>query len=228
MTRASLVTATAIALVFSWHVTPVYGEQGSAKPPRPPAAQAGQAAAKSPAGPSHSHESSHATPSPKANPEGSTKKAPIATTASNAPKSKTSPKASATTAATTSTVTELTPLQQKLAKNTTLAGKLQPKLPEGTDLQTAALGFRNLGQFIAAVNVSHNLGIPFDKLKADMVTKNMSLGQAIHHLKPASSAAVEAQHAEYEANTLIAQTPEPSTTPTTPAPSTTKKKTTRQ
>jgi hypothetical protein len=98
-------------------------------------------------------------------------------------------------------------VQQKLAKNTILASKLQARLPAGTNLMEAADGFRNLGQFVAAVNVSNNLNIPFDKLKADMVTKKMSLGQSIQDLRPTtSSATIEAQHAEYDANTLIAQT----------------------
>jgi hypothetical protein len=93
----------------------------------------------------------------------------------------------------------------------------------------AADGFRNLGQFVAAVNVSNNLNIPFDKLKADMVTKKMSLGQSIQDLRPASSAAVEAQHAEYDADRLIVQTEQETsvtasasvTTKTTTKPSTT-------
>jgi len=113
------------------------------------------------------------------------------------------------TATTTSTPTPLEnlgPVQQKLAKNTNLASKLQARLPAGTNLMEAADGFRNLGQFVAAVNVSNNLNVPFDKLKADMVTKKMSLGQSIQDLRPASSASVEAQHAEYDAGTLIAQT----------------------
>jgi hypothetical protein len=119
-------------------------------------------------------------------------------------------KTEATTVATTTTtpipLENLSPVQQKLAKNTNLASKLQSRLPAGTNLMEAADGFRNLGQFVAAVNVSNNLKIPFENLKTDMVTKNMSLGQSIQDLRPASSAAVEAQHAEYDANTLIAKT----------------------
>src|SRR5512136_1599780 len=53
-----------------------------------------------------------------------------------------------------------------LAHNTKLSSKLQSLLPPGTNLQTASQGFKNLGQFVAAVHVSHNLGIPFDQLKA--------------------------------------------------------------
>jgi hypothetical protein len=49
----------------------------------------------------------------------------------------------------------------------------------------AASGFKNRGQFIAALHVSHNLNIPFDQLKADMTgTDHDSLGHAIHELRP--------------------------------------------
>jgi hypothetical protein len=37
-----------------------------------------------------------------------------------------------------------------LAKNTALDARLQALLPAGTNLQTAATGFKNLGQFVAA------------------------------------------------------------------------------
>ena len=43
----------------------------------------------------------------------------------------------------------------------------------------ASAGFKNLGQFVAAVNVSNNLGIPFSQLKTKMVDDGMSLGQSI-------------------------------------------------
>src|SRR6266498_3679658 len=90
---------------------------------------------------------------------------------------------------------------QKLASNTKLASKLQGLLPPGTNLQTAASGFKNLGQFVAAVHVSHNLGIPFDQLKAKMLgPPSESLGQAIHDLKPTANAKAETKKAESEAH----------------------------
>lgn len=109
-------------------------------------------------------------------------------------------------------LTPLTPVQEKLQKNTNLAGKLQARLPAGTNLLDAADGFGTLGQFVAAVNVSANLKIPFEKVKTDVVTRKMSLGQAIHDLRPVSSAAVEAQRAEYEAQGMIARTEQEHTT----------------
>jgi hypothetical protein len=142
-----------------------------------------------------------------------TKKADAAKSKKDAPakadstKKKTNATDTATGTTTTPALENLNPVQQKLAKNTNLQSKLQSRLPAGTNMMEAADGFRNLGQFVAAVNVSKNLDIPFDKLKADMVTKKMSLGQSIQDLRPStSSATVEAQHAEYDANTMIVQT----------------------
>ena len=109
----------------------------------------------------------------------------------------------------------LTPVQQKLTKNTNLASKLQSRLPAGTDLMKAADGFRNLGQFVAAVNVSNNLDIPFRQLKTEMVKENLSLGQAIQKLKPTASGTVEAQRAEYHAQGMIYQSEQQNTTTTT-------------
>jgi outer membrane biosynthesis protein TonB len=75
--------------------------------------------------------------------------------------------------------------------------RLTPLLPPNTSLTAASAGFKNRGQFIAAVNVSHNLGIPFDALKARMTGPNpMSLGQAIQDLRPAARADFEVRRAE--------------------------------
>jgi hypothetical protein len=136
---------------------------------------------------------------------------PVDTSASNATTkaSKKDAKSGTTTTSTStgtgSTTTELTAVQTKLQKNANLAAKLKSRLPAGTDLMTAAAGFKNLGQFVAAVNVSNNLGIPFAQLKTKMVTDGSSLGQAIQSLRPVSSATVEAQRAEYDARGMIAE-----------------------
>ena len=128
---------------------------------------------------------------------------------------KTTGNARTTTATTTTTTTTtptgtaipLTPVQQKLQKNTNLAGKLQSRLPAGTDLNTAAAGFRNLGQFVAAVNVSNNLGLDFTTLKTAMVTDGKSLGQAIQSQKGTTVNATEQAHrAERDADTMIRST----------------------
>jgi len=70
-------------------------------------------------------------------------------------------------------------------------------------LNAAASGYENQGQFIAALHVSHNLDIPFESLKALMVDKHMSLGQAIQQARPGVNSAAEAEHAEIEAENDI-------------------------
>jgi len=89
-----------------------------------------------------------------------------------------------------------------LSSNTKLASTLQTHLgsmlPGGTSLSDAASGFRNLGQFIAAVHVSHNLGISFDDLKAKMMGGD-SLGKAIKELKPDANSKAEAAKANKQA-----------------------------
>ena len=65
------------------------------------------------------------------------------------------------------------------------ATRLAPLLPAGMTADQAAAGFKNWGQFVAALHVSKNLNIPFADLKAKMTgTPPMSLGKAIHELKP--------------------------------------------
>jgi hypothetical protein len=91
--------------------------------------------------------------------------------------------------------------QQKLTQNTNLRTKLQSRLPAGTDVMTAAEGFRNLGQFVAAVNVAYNQGISFDALKLRMTgPEPMSLGQALQQVKGLNSAV-----ASTTAQTALAQ-----------------------
>ena len=75
-------------------------------------------------------------------------------------------------------------------------------LPAGTSLTDAASGFKNLGQFVAAVHVSHNLGIPFQDLK-DKMTSGDKLGKAIKQLKPEADSKSEAKQAEKEAKADI-------------------------
>jgi len=112
-----------------------------------------------------------------------------------------------------------------LSQNTKLSSNLQSLLPAGTDVQTASQGFKNLGQFVAAVHVSHNMGIPFDCLKADMTatavpagttcaagtgtnSKPMSLGASIGALKPdmsKSDATTAAKEGEHQAHDDLSQ-----------------------
>ena len=87
--------------------------------------------------------------------------------------------------------------------NPQLATQVQSMLPSGVTLSSAAAGFRNEGQFLAALNASQNLDIPFETLKTKMTgSDDMSLGGAIHASKPSISdhdAKEEAKRAEREA-----------------------------
>jgi hypothetical protein len=80
----------------------------------------------------------------------------------------------------------------RLANNPTLSARLLALMPSGTtipQLMDAAKGFRNQGQFIAALHAAKDLGISFATLKAEMTgADHDSLGQAIHELKPSLDA----------------------------------------
>jgi hypothetical protein len=89
----------------------------------------------------------------------------------------------------------------RLANNQTLSARLLPLLPSGfcattcatADLVKAAMGFRNQGQFIAALHVAKNLNLTapqLTQLLADMTAKGDrdSLGQALHEVDTALDA----------------------------------------
>ena len=84
-------------------------------------------------------------------------------------------------------------------KNPKLQAKLQAMLPPGMLLQDAAAGFKNQGQFVAALHVSSNLGVPFEQLKLRMVDDGLSLGQTVQALRPGIDGAAEARRGEQQA-----------------------------
>ena len=90
-----------------------------------------------------------------------------------------------------------------IPKNEKLVARLQALLPAGMTVEQAAEGFRNQGQFIAAVRVSNNLGIPFADLKTSMVADGRSLGQSIQTLRPGIDADAETTRATRWANQQI-------------------------
>src|SRR5262249_18629881 len=107
-----------------------------------------------------------------------------------------------------------TKFNERMQNDAAFRSRIQSLLPPGTDLKRAESGFKNHGQFIAALHVCKNLMIPFDLLKAKMTgvsvnaagqTTNstpMSLGAAIHALRPdlpANQANEEAKRAEKQA-----------------------------
>ena len=94
----------------------------------------------------------------------------------------------------------------RIEGNSRLSTRVESMLPTGESLSTAAAGFKNQGQFLAALHASHNLNIPFDDLKAKLTGSNSaSLGAAIHTLRPYMSQKQsndEAKKAEAEARAM--------------------------
>ena len=95
-----------------------------------------------------------------------------------------------------------------------LMKKAQNVIGADVDLNGATSGFKNFGQFVAAMNVSENLHIDFSQLKAAMTGTDLtgaktatgttsSLGQAIQKLKPTVDANAEAAKAERQATAQI-------------------------
>lgn len=94
-----------------------------------------------------------------------------------------------------------------IAADSHLAARLTSMLPPGTTLVDAASGFKNQGQFIAALQASKNLAIPFADVK-DRVTAGQSLGQSIQGLKPTMTEAeskASAKVAEEQSSTIRAE-----------------------
>jgi hypothetical protein len=133
------------------------------------------------------------------------------------------------------TIVVSNPIADKIARNPNLAAKVQSRLPAGMTLAQASTGFKNQGQFMAAVNVSNNLGIDFTKLQVAMTGQTtkvdpathaitttttgvapLSLGQSIHKLKPGVDADAAVATAQAQTTAMV-----PTTTATTPATTTT-------
>lgn len=109
-------------------------------------------------------------------------------------------------------------MDQVLTRNTKLSKTIANYT--GQSAQQACSNFKNLGQCVAAVHVSQNLGISFACLKGEMTgtaapagsncpagtaaagvgTKTMSLGKSIQSLSPAVNSKTEAKKAQQQAN----------------------------
>lgn len=105
---------------------------------------------------------------------------------------------------------------QLLSQNTKLSDNLGKLLPTGITPQQACQNFKNLGQCVAAIHVSKNLGIDFNSLACDMTlkpvvgtacpantatgSKGMSLGASIEALKPGTNGKSESKSAMKQAN----------------------------
>ena len=94
-------------------------------------------------------------------------------------------------------------VQQDLQRNAIVREAVRVRLSEGTDVGAAAGGFRRLELFVATVNASSNLAIPFSELKRRIVGDGMTLGQAIQDIRPASKYWSEARRAEDDAAATI-------------------------
>ncbi len=97
----------------------------------------------------------------------------------------------------------LSPVQRKLQRNPGLAAKVSGRLPAGTNLMSAASGFRTVAQFVSAVNGSNTTRIPFAELKRRMAYDGMTLSQAIQDVRPKSDYRSQAERAETEAAALV-------------------------
>ena len=110
-----------------------------------------------------------------------------------------------------------TVLTKNTKLDTHLTNLLQSKglLAKGTDLKDACAGFKNLGQCVAALHVSHNLNVPFACLSADMTgtapasgttcpsgtgASKMSLGKSIQALSPNATSKTEVKTATKQAD----------------------------
>lgn len=92
----------------------------------------------------------------------------------------------ATTTPTPGTATTSQPnlIATKIASRPELLARVSTMLPTGMTLEQASAGFRNQGQFMAALNASKNRGLPFADLQKAMTVDGLSLGQAARQLQP--------------------------------------------
>ena len=98
---------------------------------------------------------------------------------------------STTTTTPTTTVTfEPNAISTKLSKNPSQLARVKGMLPTGMTIEEASTGFRNQGQFMAALNASKNRGIDFVQLKEAMTVDGMSLGQAAKQIRTAPAPAL--------------------------------------
>jgi hypothetical protein len=126
----------------------------------------------------------------------STKKA-TTTTASTKKATATTASTTSTTTPTTTTPTTTTPttpetgttpappnaVSTKISGNPEQLARVQGMLPQGVTLEQATAGFRNQGQFIAALNASKSQGVNFVDLQKAMTVDGLSLGQAVKKVK---------------------------------------------
>jgi hypothetical protein len=103
----------------------------------------------------------------------------------------TTPTTPSTPAATTTATPAVEPnaVSTKISGNPEQLARIKPMLPEGLTLEQASAGFRNQGQFIAALNAAKKNSVKFVDLQKAMTVDGLSLGQAVKQLKAAPAPA---------------------------------------
>jgi hypothetical protein len=178
-----------VMAVVSLTVVPMYAQRGNSGNHGPSAQTASHGSSPTHGPSSSTHGNPGGTHGPSSKPTGGgatgTKAKSPSTRTNDSTNGTGSTKKSRTSTSTTGgTITKVdftaTPVGQKLTKNTALSSKVTTRLKaEGYtgSVYQAAYGFKNLGQFVAATNISKNLDIPFDQLKLQMTgTKVLSDG----------------------------------------------------
>jgi hypothetical protein len=121
---------------------------------------------------------------------------------------------SSTANTTTTTTVGPNALSTKISSNSEQLAKVSGMLPQGVTLEQATAGFRNQGQFIAALNASKNQGVSFADLQTAMTVDGLSLGQAVKQLRNAPPAP-DAPEAPATGGTTTPTTTTSTTTPST-------------
>ena len=88
-----------------------------------------------------------------------------------------------------------------LTQNSKLANKLQDLLPKGIGVHAFCGGFTDLGLCVAAIHAAHNLGFTPQQMQQlhRKMAAGMSLGNAIHQIKPTANATAEAKKGNKQA-----------------------------
>lgn len=133
----------------------------------------------------NTHTSNAQASTPGGSPAGTTTHGSVANGNSHKPTTTTT---TTSTSGSTTTTTPPNAIAAKIAKNPSEMVRISAMLPQGMTLDEASAGFRNQGQFIAALNASKRTNIPFEDLKSAMTVDNLSLGQAVKQLQPSATA----------------------------------------
>ena len=210
MRKFSLLATTAVAVAALSTTTAAQG-RGAGKTPTAKAPNVSTSAPKAGGPSTHGSSGSNAgstghsgttkTSGPSHGESHGTSKKPATTTASTS--TSTSNGTTTTTASTSTTTTppptfEPNAISTKISKNPSQLAKAKAMLPTGMTIEEASTGFRNQGQFIAALNASKNQGLDFVQLKDAMTVDGLSLGQAAKQVRtvPAPAPVIDAPAAK--------------------------------